>query len=178
MSGLGTLGFKDRAGNTVIGGIAQEIVDRLGRMHGTLGHNPCPVLNSLTPVNAALVRLLLFEMCGEVGVQMLLGCTFVAARYTGTGCAVYVQGRAKRFEVEAQVFIDATGDGDRARALVFPLRRRPRRRVTARLFDLRRVGVKKENCWNMWSAIPPKWKHRRDKEMNVDAAFFSNGAGI
>ena len=35
VSGLGTLGFKDRAGNTVIGGIAQEIVDRLGRMHGT-----------------------------------------------------------------------------------------------------------------------------------------------
>ena len=62
VSGLGTLGFKDRAGNTVIGGIAQEIVDRLGRMHGTLGHNPCPVLNSLTPVNAALVRLLLCEM--------------------------------------------------------------------------------------------------------------------
>lgn len=90
-------------------------------MHGTLGHNPCPVLNSLTPVNAALVRLLLFEMCGEAGVQMLLGCTFVAGKVYGHRLRrVYVQGRAKRFEVEAQVFIDATGDGDLCESIGIP----------------------------------------------------------
>lgn len=121
ISGLGSLGFRDRAGNVVVGGIAQELIDRLGQMHGTLGHNPCPILNSLTPVNAALVRYVLFEMCSEAGVQLLLGCTPVAGQVDNRKlCSVCVQGRARKYQVEAKVFIDATGDGDLCETIGVP----------------------------------------------------------
>ena len=36
VSGLGLLGFQDREGNTIVGGIAQELIDRLKTLHGTL----------------------------------------------------------------------------------------------------------------------------------------------
>ena len=179
VSGLGTLGFKDRAGNTVIGGIAQEIVDRLGRMHGTLGHNPCPVLNSLTPVNAALVRLLLFEMCGEAGVQMLLGCTFVAGKVYGHRLRrVYVQGRAKRFEVEAQVFIDATGDGDLCVSIGIPFEKGgPDGELQPASLIFAVSGVKKEKLLEYVERYPSEVETPQGYEMNVDAAFFRTVQG-
>lgn len=113
VSGLGLLGFQDREGNTIVGGIAQELIDRLKALHGTLGHNPCPILNSLTPVNAGLIRLVLLELCKEAGVSMLFGCIPTQALvHNERLCQVRVFGKGNFFDVKADVFIDATGDGD------------------------------------------------------------------
>lgn len=45
-SGLGILGYLDRQGKKALGGIAQELMDRLEEMHGAMGHFRCPVHNS------------------------------------------------------------------------------------------------------------------------------------
>ena len=63
VSGLPLLGYIDRAGNKVLGGIAQEFIDRLARIDGgTLGHFRCPVHNSLTPINCAWGRIVFSDI--------------------------------------------------------------------------------------------------------------------
>ena len=112
-SGLPLLGFIDRAGNSVLGGIAQEMVDELIKIDdGTIGHFRCPVHNSLTPVNAAWMRIVSFEMCEDAGVDVLLYSELTGVEvHSGrvTGVSVLARGEARHFD--CAVLIDATGDG-------------------------------------------------------------------
>src|SRR5699024_9793069 len=64
-SGLGILGFLDRAGNPALGGIAQELVDRLVAIGGSPGHFRCPVHNSITPISPDLLKIVAVQMCQE-----------------------------------------------------------------------------------------------------------------
>ena len=113
VSGLPLLGFIDRAGHTVLGGIAQEMVDELEKINGgTIGHFRCPVHNSLTPVNAAWMRIVSFEMCEDAGVDVLLYSELTGVKVQGgrvTGISVLARGEARQFD--CSVLIDATGDG-------------------------------------------------------------------
>lgn len=112
-SGLSLLGFQDRQGRAVVGGIAQELVDALQETDDTLGHNHCPILNSLTPINAAMMQLRLVQKCREAGVSLLFSCEACRARVEqGRLKAVTVVGKGHSYDIEASVFIDATGDGD------------------------------------------------------------------
>ena len=70
VSGLGLLGFRDRQGDKAIGGIAQELMDMLDETRDTQGHNYCPILNSLTPINTAMMQLRLMQLCHEAGVRL------------------------------------------------------------------------------------------------------------
>ncbi len=179
VSGLGFLGFRDRAGEVMAGGIAQELVDRLDAMRGTLGHNPCPILNSLTPVNAALVRMLLFEMCGEAGVELLLGCVPVSARLEAQRVRrVTVRGRAMSWEIEAQVFIDATGDGDLCAMLGLPYEKGGadgELQPASLIFGV--SGVEKEKLLAYVESDPAEVQTPEGYEMTVDAGFFRTVRG-
>jgi len=70
-SGLGILGYIDRQGNRVLGGIAQEFIDRLIEVGGATGHYRCPVHNSITPINPDLFKIIAVKMCNEAGVDIL-----------------------------------------------------------------------------------------------------------
>ena len=110
-SGLPLLGFVDRAGDHVVGGIPQEFVDRLQKLDGTMGHRYCPVHNSLTIINPHWFRIVSFEMCLEAGVDILLYAELMEAKAENgriTEITVLARGNVKRFT--AQLFIDATGD--------------------------------------------------------------------
>lgn len=110
-SGLPLLGFVDRAGDHVVGGIPQEFVDRLSKLDGTMGHRYCPVHNSLTIINPHWFRIVSFEMCLEAGVDILLYAELMEAKAENgriTEITVLARGNVKRFT--AQLFIDATGD--------------------------------------------------------------------
>ena len=72
ISALPLLGFVDRAGNHVLGGIAQEFIDRMAKEDGTIGHIRCPIHNSLTIINPNWFRIIAFEMCREAGVDVML----------------------------------------------------------------------------------------------------------
>ncbi len=113
VSGLGLLGFRDRRGNAVVGGIAQELVDKLDETGDSQGHNFCPILNSLTPINTAMMQLRLMEMCHGAGVRLLMNCEACDVRMeNGRLIGVTVFGKNHFYDIEADVFIDATGDGE------------------------------------------------------------------
>lgn len=70
-SGLGILGYLDRQGKRALGGIAQELMDRLEEMHGAMGHFRCPVHNSISPISPECFKIVAVEMCREAGAEIL-----------------------------------------------------------------------------------------------------------
>lgn len=110
-SGLPLLGFVDRAGDHVVGGIPQEFVDRMALVDGTMGHVPCPVHNSLTIINPHWFRITAFEMCAEAGVEIMLYAELMQVKTeneTIKEITVLCRGEERTFT--AKQFIDATGD--------------------------------------------------------------------
>ncbi|NLB90640.1 MAG: FAD-dependent oxidoreductase [Clostridiales bacterium] len=114
-SGLSILGFMDRRGNKVLGGLPQEIYDRLAKMNGTIGHHPCPVHNSISPISAQMFKILAVELCQEAGVDILFNCDITDVQVVnGNIKAVTVYGKCTDIRIKGKVFIDGTGDGDMA----------------------------------------------------------------
>lgn len=114
-SGLGILGYLDREGHKALGGIAQEIVDRLTRMHGAMGHFRCPVHNSITPISPECFKIAAVEMCRESGVSLLFNAELLDVQVRDNHvCSAAVHGKCVETVLNAKVFIDATGDGDLA----------------------------------------------------------------
>lgn len=111
VSSLPLLGFIDRAGNHVLGGIPQEFVDRLETVDGTMGHVRCPVHNSLTIINPNWFRIVSFEMCQEAGVDVSLYSELMDVKVDNgavKGIEVLCRGEVRHYE--ADIVIDATGD--------------------------------------------------------------------
>ncbi|MBV8644975.1 MAG: FAD-dependent oxidoreductase, partial [Candidatus Eremiobacteraeota bacterium] len=97
----------------IVGGIAQEIVERLVVRGGSPGHlhDASDYVATITPFDPELHKALLFEMMGESGVNLLLHAWFLDAlvangRIAGAGFAT-VGGTV---QVAAKRTIDATAD--------------------------------------------------------------------
>lgn len=111
-------------GDQVVAGLAQEIVDRLGRRGGTLGHIPDPlgVAASITPIEPEILKQVYFELLRETpNLSLMLHTTLLSAqreqdRITG----ITVQTESGRRFLSADVFIDATGDADLAASAGIP----------------------------------------------------------
>lgn len=111
--GLPLLAFLDAQGRTVTGGLAQEIVDRLIELGGSFGHRECPLHNSTTVVDPNLMKIVLFEKVKEYGVNLLLHSEIIETNVEdGKITSVIVKGKGQETEIIADVFVDATGDGD------------------------------------------------------------------
>jgi hypothetical protein len=114
-SGLGLLGYLDRQGKTALGGIAQELIDRLTVLGGSHGHFRCPVHNSISPVSPELVKIVAVQMCREAGVDVLFDNELFDAEVSdGHVDAATVYGKLTLTRIAADVFVDGTGDGDLA----------------------------------------------------------------
>ena len=114
-SGLGILGYLDRQGKKALGGIAQELMDRLEEMHGAMGHFRCPVHNSISPISPECFKIVAVEMCREAGAEILFNNELLDVTVdNGKIKTVTVYGKCVRTVLTAKVFIDATGDGDLA----------------------------------------------------------------
>ncbi len=61
----------DRKGRKALGGLAQEFIDRLTAYGGAIGHYPCPVHNSITPISPDWMKIVAVEMCREARVEIL-----------------------------------------------------------------------------------------------------------
>lgn len=111
--GLPLLGFLDLDGRRIVGGIAQEYVNRLTEREECLGHRTCPKHNSVTNIDPEGFKILAIEMCREAGVDVILHvetcCTEVE---NGRLNRVVLFGKGNEISVEADIFIDCTGDGD------------------------------------------------------------------
>lgn len=115
VTGLPFLGFLDKQGRQVVGGIAQEFMDSLAELDGAYQHRRCPMHNSVTIINPELFKIVAFEKCLEAGIKILLHCEIVDVTVENkTIKRISVMGKGSRIDIEAKVFIDATGDGDAA----------------------------------------------------------------
>ncbi len=106
--------FHSGSGERIVGGIAQEIVERLVARGASPGHihDASDYVSTITPFDPEAHKALLFEMMGEAGVDLLLHAYFLEAECGPEGAV-----RAARFatvggirEYAARVTIDATAD--------------------------------------------------------------------
>ncbi len=98
----------------IVGGIAQEIVERLVARGASPGHihDASDYVPTITPFDPEAHKALLFEMMGEAGVELLLHAYFLDALHAADGSV-----RGARFatvggprEYVAALTIDATAD--------------------------------------------------------------------
>jgi len=125
----------------VVGGIAQEIVERLMAMGASPGHveDTSSYVPTITPFDAEYHKAMLFEMMEEAGVRLLLHSLFVEPLIESDDAGKRITGAAfqtlsGRREIRAKRVIDATADahvsaaagvpfqmGDEAEGLVQPV---------------------------------------------------------
>jgi hypothetical protein len=97
----------------IVGGIAEEMVERLMRKGASPGHihDSSDYVATITPFDPEVHKALLFEMMGEAGVTLLLHAYFLAAQLDGatlTGASFATIGGTRTYA--ATVTIDATAD--------------------------------------------------------------------
>lgn len=111
--GLPLLGYLDKDGNTVIKGIAQELVDAMTELGACSPHTWCPNHNSVTIMDEEVFKVVALQKCMEAGVEILLYTQVIDTNVeNGELKSVTLFGKGRKMELEADVFIDATGDGD------------------------------------------------------------------
>lgn len=111
VSSLPLLGYIDRSGRRVLGGIAQEFIGRLIQKNGSRGHIVCPTSASLTIVNPNWFRVLAFEMCREAGVDTHLYAHLADVHVdNGRVRGVTASELGQDVYYGAGVLVDATGD--------------------------------------------------------------------
>lgn len=103
----------------VVGGIAQELIDRVVARNGAMGHvlmeRGSDFVSMITPVEPETFKVAAAEMCLEAGVKLLLHTTLDDVRLAGGHLeGVVVWNKAGRSMVRASQFVDCTGDGDLA----------------------------------------------------------------
>ena len=103
----------------VVAGIAQELVDRVQQLGGGVGHvrmeRGGDFVSMLTPVEPETFKLAAARICLEAGVRLMLHTVLDEVRtIEGHVESVVVWNKAGRTLVQAQQYVDCTGDGDLA----------------------------------------------------------------
>lgn len=109
--------FHTTEGKQVIGGIAQEIVNRLMEEGASPGHvrDTVGFVHTITPYDPEIYKTLIFDMLRESGVQVLLHSFMDEAIVEGDRIqAVQLTTKSGRYTISAKQFIDTTGDADLA----------------------------------------------------------------
>ncbi len=115
ISGLPILGFIDHSGRRVLGGIAEELMQRLKKVGAFREHVRCPVHNSLALYNHNWMRIECFELCRETGVDLALYSDLMSVKTdNGRAAGITTLCRGEIREYETKILIDATGDGTAA----------------------------------------------------------------
>lgn len=107
--------FHDRDGLQVIRGIAGGLVDRLAQIHASPGHVRDLTFDnaSMTPFDPEGMKVVLFDMLEEAGVQLLLHCTISDVVREGSRVtALILESKSGRQAVAAKCFVDCTADAD------------------------------------------------------------------
>lgn len=107
--------FHDVNGKQVIRGIAGELVDRLIQLTATPGHVPDLTFDnaSMTPFDPEGMKLLLFDMAEEAGVELMLHTVVADAMYeNGAVTAVIVENKSGRQAICPKMVIDCSADAD------------------------------------------------------------------
>lgn len=107
--------FHDVNGRQVIRGIAGEVVDRLVAITASPGHVTDLTFDnaSMTPFDPEGMKLLLFDMAEEAGVELLLHSSFAdAVAEDGRVKHVIVENKSGRQAIRPKFVIDCSADAD------------------------------------------------------------------
>ena len=134
--------FHDVSGNQVIRGIAGELVDRLVRISASHGHVPDLTFDnaSMTPFDPEGMKIVLFDLVEEAGVDLLLHSTLADAVPAGRRIeSVIIESKSGRQAIRPKIVIDC-------------LRRRRHCGTSRRAF---RVGPRIRRCHAAGNALLP-----------------------
>lgn len=96
----------------IIGGLTQEIIDRLNRRRAVLFRDP-PTAHGAYNLNTEELKIELDELIREHGVRPFLHARFVSPILSdGLVQGIVIEDKSGRRAIRARFFIDATGDGD------------------------------------------------------------------
>ena len=113
-TGLCIHSYFTRFGEQVVFGLAQELVDRCVDAGGAVGHVPYGgYVQTVTPVDGDLFRVVATKALAEAGVTVLYGATLVEASVSGgriTDVQVALKGKLRH--MSARMFVDTSGDAD------------------------------------------------------------------
>jgi ribulose 1,5-bisphosphate synthetase/thiazole synthase len=116
--------FLDMRGRRIVGGIPQEVIDRLREMGGAVGHLQDYLwwsTGSVTLVDPALMKYAMLEMAVEAGVKLLLHTTVQDVVVEGDNIkGVIAASKGGTQAIFGKLVVDATGDGDVAAAAGAP----------------------------------------------------------
>ena len=101
----------------IIKGYAQELIERIAELNGTTGHitDPLGVAGSITPVDTDVYKSVAQEMLLEAGVDLRYHSEVVdLVSENNLINSLLVKTRSGFYQVEAEKYVDATGDGDLA----------------------------------------------------------------
>ncbi|GJM69857.1 hypothetical protein HMSSN036_20730 [Paenibacillus macerans] len=107
--------FHTQRGERVIGGIAQEIVERLMERGGSPGHlrDTVGFVHTLTPYHPEIYKVLAVDMLREAGVKLVSHSFVDEVEREGEYIrSVTLTGKSGRIKVSGAMFVDASGDAD------------------------------------------------------------------
>jgi hypothetical protein len=112
-----SISYHNNRKEPIVGGIPQEIVDRMvsagGAMQGGHLPNPSGVCGSFTPLESDVLKVVLLEMMEEAGVELYLHSSFVEPIMDGTRViGTIIHNKSGVQQLSANVVIDSTGDAD------------------------------------------------------------------
>jgi len=111
------MSFHNPAGEQVVRGIPDEVIERLKSRGASLGHIPdtTTYCSTVTPFDSEELKIELETMLTEAGGQVLYHTQLAAAEVANDAISrLVVCNKAGLSSFGARVFIDATGDGDLA----------------------------------------------------------------
>lgn len=114
-AGVGPMMTFHAGARRVVGGLAQEIVDRLTARGASPGHveDTTGYCATVTPFDAEQIKQVHDEMLAEAGCRVLYHTWLAGARVEGEALrSVTVCNKAGLSELSAAVYVDATGDAD------------------------------------------------------------------
>lgn len=107
--------FHSAAGEQVVKGIAQEIVDRLMALGASPGHlrDTIGFTHTLTPYHPEVYKVLACDMLQESGVELLLHTSAIEVQAEGKRISsITLYNKSGISKLKAKVYVDASGDGD------------------------------------------------------------------
>src|SRR5574341_490827 len=127
-TGMNLGGFFDGRDRQVVGGIPQEVVDRVVKLNGGRGHiffkSQDRWISSTASMDPEIFKHVAFEMIQESGCKLWLYTSFIRGFKEGTLVqAAEVLNKAGVVRLEANAFVDTTGDADLAASVGAPFER-------------------------------------------------------
>lgn len=142
------LTFHGKKGHKIVGGIPQEIIDKLVAVGGSPGHirDTIGVAYSVTPTDPEKLKLILQTLLDKEGVRYFLDTRFTDAEMDGNRInSIRGINCAGTFEAEAPAYIDASGEGILAATAgdSFESGRDGKTQPATLIFKVRNVDIKK-----------------------------------